>query len=407
MTGFPSSANSDLAPIAEENVASTALRYKHKLTENSFLSSPIVRGADKRVGICQIVCKETDVRFERPAGITQGALESRMPLGTELRREESGGERTTCSSESDPIAELLEKLYLPNWLAADMCLRAPWGLAVPDNTVCLYIVMRGGGWLHSDTNDEPLRLSAGDHVITTRGFAHRVSANLADQTRSVSEMLEEASNGPLPPELPGQTRIVYGQFQLQPLDQNPLRIGLPEIVHLNHRRDRELASCLPLLHLIQATRQEANRGWQLTIRRLSELVLINTLAVELARRTKAESESGEFRLMHAATDSAIGPVLRSLVEQPEAHWTIPLMAQIAGTSKSAFSERFRNLVGQPPLQYLKEIRMQKACRLLKDSNVDISNIATLVGYESISSFSNTFKRWNGTSPGEFRRHQRA
>jgi AraC-like DNA-binding protein len=108
-------------------------------------------------------------------------------------------------------------------------------------------------------------------------------------------------------------------------------------------------------------------------------------------------------MMRAATDAVIGPVLRVMVEKPEAPWTVPQMARLGKVSKSAFSDRFRRLVGLPPLQYLTEIRMGKSRRLLRDSDVEIGEIAYLVGYESPSSFSNVFKRWHGISPIEYRR----
>ena len=47
--------------------------------------------------------------------------------------------------------------------------------------------------------------------------------------------------------------------------------------------------------------------------------------------------------------------------------------------------------------------MGKSRRLLRDSDVEIGEIAYLVGYESPSSFSNVFKRWHGISPIEYRR----
>jgi AraC-like DNA-binding protein len=141
------------------------------------------------------------------------------------------------------------------------------------------------------------------------------------------------------------------------------------------------------------------------VRRLSELILLQTVAVELTRRVSdsSDSHSGVYRMMRAATDSVIGPVLRVMVDKPEAPWTVPQMARMAKVSKSAFSDRFRRLVGLPPLQYLTEIRMGKSRRLLRDSDVEIGEIAYLVGYESPSSFSNVFKRWHGMSPIEYRR----
>ena len=131
-------------------------------------------------------------------------------------------------------------------------------------------------------------------------------------------------------------------------------------------------------------------------------------AGELSRRVgdSSQSDSGAYQMMRAVTDTVIGPVLRALLDSPEFTWTVPQMARIADISKSSFSDRFRRLVGIPPLQYLTEIRMAKSRRLLAESNVEISEIALLVGYESASSFSNVFKRWHGNSPMEYRRGSR-
>ena len=201
------------------------------------------------------------------------------------------------------------------------------------------------------------------------------------------------------------TILLYGQFDISEGKQNPLDVGLPDLVHQNHRENLALSLCLPMLTMIQSCRRERPAGWKVLVRRLSELVLLQSVAVDLTRRVREpnESESGEYRMMQAVTDSVVGPVLRVIVESPAAPWTIPQMARMAKVSKSSFSERFRRLVGMPPLQYLTEIRMGKARRLLRENNVDISEIAILVGYESASSFSNVFKRWNGKSPIEYRR----
>jgi AraC-like DNA-binding protein len=74
------------------------------------------------------------------------------------------------------------------------------------------------------------------------------------------------------------------------------------------------------------------------------------------------------------------------------------------SAKSAFSERFREVVGKPPLQYLTEYRIRKACQLLRDTRLGVKEISSQVGYDSASSFSNAFKRWMGKSPGAFRRN---
>ncbi|MCM2369958.1 AraC family transcriptional regulator [Aporhodopirellula aestuarii] len=300
----------------------------------------------------------------------------------------------------DPIAELLEKLYLPQWNAVEWTFPAHWGLQVPDDVVSMYVFTQGGGWFVPDApGAEPIRVRAGDHLITTRGTAHRMLHSLDCAAEPVAERMSDPTwHVPAGTE---STAMLYAQFSLRELKQNPLSIGLPEIVHLNHRAESELRSCVPLLDLLSGVKREAEYGWQLTVRKLAELIFIKTLSVELTHGSN--DNRGTNHLKHAVTDATVGPVLKELVQSLGAPWTVPKMAKMANVSKSAFSERFRNLVGTPPLQYLTEIRMQNACELLRESPIEIANIATLVGYESPSSFSNAFKRWYGKSPAEYRR----
>ncbi|QDV82498.1 AraC family transcriptional regulator [Planctomycetes bacterium TBK1r] len=340
--------------------------------------------------------------------------------------------------ESDPVTELLSKLYLPRWQAAYWHLPTRWGLEVPAGVVSMYVITRGGGWfvpggngtsgniasgsglagsglagsglagsgLSGRTSDataaKPIRVIAGDHLITTDGGRHQLVRELGSDTEPVAERLSDC----IWPILPGphdSTTVLYGQFELTGLSINPLAIGLPPLIHLNHRRDRELKTCLPLLDLTHQVIRDAAPGWQLTVRKLSELVLIQTIATQLHRNTQSVDQIDQSGLLRAMTDTVIGPVLKTMIETPESPWTVPTMAQRARVSKSAFSDRFRNLLGRAPLQYLTELRMQKARRLLRETDVEISHIATQVGYESPSSFSSVFKRWNDCSPAEFRR----
>ncbi|EMI46467.1 AraC family transcriptional regulator [Rhodopirellula sp. SWK7] len=303
----------------------------------------------------------------------------------------------------DPIAELLEKLYLPQWNAVEWTFPAHWGLSVPADVVSMYVFTQGSGWFVPDApGSEPIRLMAGDHLITTRGTAHRMLHTLDCPAEPIAERISDPTwhipNGP------DSTAILYAQFSLRELKQNPLSIGLPEVIHLNHRADPVLRSCIPILDVLSTVKREAEHGWQLTVRKLAEIIFIKTLSVELTHGSNGANGNGDKHLMHAVTDATVGPVLKALVQSLGDPWTVPKMAKMANVSKSAFSERFRNLVGTPPLQYLTEIRMQNACELLRESPIEIANIATLVGYESPSSFSNAFKRWNGKSPAEYRRN---
>ena len=53
-------------------------------------------------------------------------------------------------------------------------------------------------------------------------------------------------------------------------------------------------------------------------------------------------------------------------------------------------------------QILDELRHDLAVRYLQDPNVSLSQIAFLLGYSELSAFSHAFRRWTGTTPGEWR-----
>jgi AraC-like DNA-binding protein len=71
-------------------------------------------------------------------------------------------------------------------------------------------------------------------------------------------------------------------------------------------------------------------------------------------------------------------------------------------SRSAFALRFKELLGQTPLEYVTDWRMQKALQLLKEEDKKLVEVAQSVGYESDAAFSKAFKRIVGLTPGEYR-----
>jgi AraC-like DNA-binding protein len=70
-------------------------------------------------------------------------------------------------------------------------------------------------------------------------------------------------------------------------------------------------------------------------------------------------------------------------------------------SRSAFAARFKELLGQTPLEYVTEWRMQKAMQLLEQRDKKLTDIARSVGYETDAAFSKAFKRLIGVSPGAY------
>ncbi|MBP2479164.1 AraC-like DNA-binding protein [Crossiella equi] len=105
----------------------------------------------------------------------------------------------------------------------------------------------------------------------------------------------------------------------------------------------------------------------------------------------------------ALRDPAITRALTLLHREPARPWTVAGLAAEVSLSRSTFAQRFRDLVGLPPLDYLARWRLHSAERALRHGDRTVSSVAAEFGYRSESAFSTAFKRVLGRSPGSVRR----
>lgn len=79
------------------------------------------------------------------------------------------------------------------------------------------------------------------------------------------------------------------------------------------------------------------------------------------------------------------------------------VSSVAGFNDSYFSSLFKKESGQNFLEYLSEVRMNKAKELLKETNLSIADICESVGYSDLKHFTKSFKKYTGLKPNEFRK----
>jgi transcriptional regulator GlxA family with amidase domain len=92
--------------------------------------------------------------------------------------------------------------------------------------------------------------------------------------------------------------------------------------------------------------------------------------------------------------------------EPERAWTVPELARNVSMSRSAFAARFRDLVGDTPLDHLTQWRMVRAASLMLENRpLKLAAIAAAVGYGCESAFGKVFRRVIGVSPGKYRQAQ--
>lgn len=121
---------------------------------------------------------------------------------------------------------------------------------------------------------------------------------------------------------------------------------------------------------------------------------------EVAYRVLRSEQGGILRRL-ASPHSAFGRISRvlQLVHQDYAHpWDMGTLAAEAGMSISTFHSHFKAITQSSPLQYLKSIRLHKACLMMVHERATAGMAALQVGYESASQFSREFKRYFGGAP---------
>lgn len=125
--------------------------------------------------------------------------------------------------------------------------------------------------------------------------------------------------------------------------------------------------------------------------------LLDDLLILIARQlTRQNSSRRDF-------PQAFMKLEQALRENLEQQWTVEEMAAMVGLGTTAFSEKVKSFTGFSPLNYLINIRISEAIKLLKRPDVNVTGIALDTGFYSSQHFATTFKKLTGYTPSEFRK----
>lgn len=97
--------------------------------------------------------------------------------------------------------------------------------------------------------------------------------------------------------------------------------------------------------------------------------------------------------------------LEELLRQDLSHqWTVEEMAALVGLGTTLFTEKVKSYSGFSPINYLINIRISEAIKLLKRPDISVTDIALDTGFYSSQHFATTFKKLTGYRPSEFRKN---
>lgn len=299
----------------------------------------------------------------------------------------------------DPLSDVLSLLKPRSYRFGGFEAGGDWSIRFPrhDGIKC-YTVGSGQCWLAMEGVDaDPVRLRTGDCFLLPWGQPFRLASDLAlAPVDAMTIFPSRRSGGIALVSGGGDFSVVGGHFVLDGSHARVLLRALPPIVHIRSEPDRT-ALRWSMERMGQELREQQPGGF-LVAQHLAYMMLIQALRLHLAEGPKAG-----VGWLFALADRRIGAAITAMHDDPAQRWTLQTLAARAGMSRSSFALRFKETVGEAPLEYLTRWRMLLAGDRLANSADPVSAIALSLGYESESAFSTAFKRVMGCSPRRYGR----
>jgi AraC-like DNA-binding protein len=310
---------------------------------------------------------------------------------------------------SDPLDDALEDLRITGSVLLHEAYAAPWAIAVPDEArlrkvlgvdadtrvLLFHFVRRGSFDLRMEGND-PVTVDAGQVAICTGGTAHLMSRGEAAVAVPIEAILRSDGPNGVAGVSTGATELVCGMFLARAAPLNPMLGALPPVLTV----DTGDASFSPMLAgvawmLVHELERDAMGGF--TAARVLELFCAE--AIRSYQRAGGVDRPGWFK---GLADPRISEAIRRVHGAPSQNWTVEALATAVALSPSRFAARFKGVTGQSVMSYVAQWRANVACRMLRDTDLHLTVIASRVGYDSLPAFSRAFKSQLGQPPAVWR-----
>ncbi len=304
---------------------------------------------------------------------------------------------------ADPLGETLHSFRLEGVVYARSHLTAPWGVVMPPMPDCLmFHIVTSGECRLEFVDEEPSVLRPGEFALMPRGEGHIIKH--AEGAHTVNyfdlpiervtpryEMLTYGGGG-------DETTLICGAVRIDHPAARDLVELLPSLIHIKTWNTPNAEWMHSTLRLMAAEASSRQPGGETIVTRLADILVIQAIRTWLVEHP--ESHRG---WLGALNDERIGPALLLIHREPTNDWSVASLAASVSMSRSAFSARFTDLVGESAMQYVTRWRMHVAGVWLRDSDMTAAECGARLGYNSEAAFSRAFKRMMGKPPGAWKR----
>lgn len=295
----------------------------------------------------------------------------------------------------DPLSDVLSLLRPRTAISAGLDAGAQWAIRFPTHQgIKFNTVIQGSCWVLVEGEAEAVRIEAGDCFLLTRGRPFLFATDMDLSPIDSATIYDHAKDGIATCNGGGDFFLVGGRFAFEGDHAGLLFDAMPPIIHIRDASNQATVLRWSLEQLALELKQ-GSPGGALMADHLAQIMLLQVLRLWLA----SGKHSG---WLGALADTRLTRALGAMHAAPERRWRLAELAALAGMSRTTFAERFRDVVGQTPLDYLSRWRMRLAADRLHRSGDSVAAIGFSVGYESEAAFSTAFRRVMGRTPMQHR-----
>lgn len=304
---------------------------------------------------------------------------------------------------TDVLSDIFDTIRLRATLYFRTDYSPPWAITVPPyaQAARFHLVIQGRCHI-ALASGHTADLGPGDLIMITRGQEHTLADRAGRRPAPLETVMKESGydgNGVF---VLGRgnpnasTQMVCGHFGFTEGADHPLLRALPAMIVLTPADRARHALLDDTLRLVVRRVFTEGLGSAAAISRLSEVFFIESV------RASIEQCPELGKVLGAMTDPQVGRALELMHKDAARGWTVDGLATEVGMSRSRFAERFAEQMGQGPMAYLGEWRLQKALARLANADLSVKEVAHEIGYQSAAAFTRAFAQRFGAPPTEFR-----
>jgi AraC-like DNA-binding protein len=314
----------------------------------------------------------------------------------------------------DVLSDVLRTIRLEGALFLNGDMHAPWCFKVPKGAdmapllrpgaqrlaIC-HLVLQGECWAQVE-GEAPIRVHAGEVVAVPHGDSHVLGSGLhqaaVDMEHVVSprapelERIRYGGNG-------DRTVLVCGWFAYEGEVPNPVMANIPRLFTTSLRSRPAGPWIEQSVNFVLGDAASHTPGSEMVAAKVAEVMF-----AEVLRGYIESMPANSPGWLAGLRDPHVSRCLALMHGEPARNWTVDALAHETHVSRSVLADRFTELVGGPPMQYLTRWRMILAAGMLRNDQGNLARIAEGVGYESEAAFNRAFKREYGVSPGLWRQN---